>query len=580
MKIETLRHSLAHILASAVKELYPGTKFGIGPTIEQGFYYDFEFGKTDERGLKRGLTRITFDDLPKIETKMKELIKKNIKFEKRVISKEKSKKIFQDQPYKLELINEISQETVSIYKSGDFIDLCRGPHVKSTKEINPLAFKLTKIAGAYWRGSEKNPMLTRIYGIAFRNKTELENYLQKQTEIEERDHRKTGEQLDLFSFHPEAPNIPFFHPKGKIIYNLLMEFWREIQKKYNYQEIQAPNILDVSVWKQSGHWDHFKDDMFFVRTREREWGLRPMDCPGAILIYKTRIRSYKELPLRFSEPGTIFRHERSGTLIGLFRAYQFAQDDAHIFLSQEQIFEEIKKIMELIDEIYQVFNLDYKIFLSTRPKDFMGEVKTWNKAEKDLKETLKSSKKDFQINPGDGAFYGPKIDFRFKDSLGREWQCGTIQLDFQMPEKFNLEYVGRDGKKHRPIIIHRTIMGSFERFIGILIEHFGGNLPLWLSPVQVLIIPLSLRYIKPSQKLVKILRKENIRCELDDSSETVSYKIRKAEKMKTPYMLVIGEKEVSLLSLTVRTRGQKKTKKIPLTRFLKNLKTEIEKKKI
>jgi|TARA_Y100000031_G_scaffold151069_1_gene191577 threonyl-tRNA synthetase len=556
-------------MAAAVQELFKKVKFAIGPTIENGFYYDFDLAE-----------RIMPEDLPRIEKKMKELIRKNLKFEKKEISKAEAKKLFKNQPYKLELIEDLKK--VTIYTLGDFVDLCKGPHLKSTGQIKFDAFKLTKLAGAYWKGDEKNKMLQRIYGVAFNTKKELAAYLKQQAQAEKRDHRKLGKELDLFSIHREAQGMPFFHPKGAIIYKELEKFWEEAQKEFNYDFILAPSMLDISIWKQSGHWDHFKDDMYFAggRNEEQKYALRPMDCPGAILIYNNSPKSYRELPLRYAEPGLITRKEQSGELVGLFRVQQFKQDDAHIFLKQDQIEEEINKVIKLIDKIYKPFNLKYKACLSTRPDDYMGDIKLWNKAEKQLENIIKKTYgKNYEIKDKDGTFYGPKIDYQLEDALGRTWQCATIQLDFQMPLKFNCKYIDKDGQKKIPIMIHRTIIGSFERFIGILIEHYAGAFPAWLAPVQAQIIPVSQKFNKYGKKIKKKLKQENIRAELNDDDDTLGKKIRNGQLQKIPYLLIVGAKEQKAKSVAVRDRKKGDLGPIKIEKFIEKIKHEIGNKK-
>jgi len=567
--MDTIRHSIAHLMAEAVQQLFKGVKFAIGPNIENGFYYDFDLSQ-----------KITPQDLPKIEKKIKELIKKDLKFKKKQISKAEARKIFKNQPYKLELIKDLDK--ITIYTLGDFVDLCKGPHVKSTKEIDPEAFKLTKVAGAYWKGDEKNKMLQRIYGVAFKNKKELDTYLKQQEEAEKRDHRKLGKELDLFSMHKQAQGIPFFHPKGTIIYKELEKFWEEAQKEFDYDFVLAPSMLDVSIWKQSGHWDHFKDDMYFVggQNEEQKFALRPMDCPGAILIYNDSPKSYRDLPLRYAEPGMITRKEQSGELGGLFRVQQFKQDDAHIFLREDQIEEEINKVIKLVDNIYKPFKLKYKAYLSTRPDDYMGDVKFWNKAEKQLESIIKKAYgKNYGVKDKDGAFYGPKIDYQLEDALGRTWQCATIQLDFQMPLKFGCKYTDKDGQEKTPIMIHRTIMGSFERFIGILIEHYAGAFPVWLAPVQAQIIPISQKFNKYGEKIKKQLRDENIRVELNDDDETLGKKIRNGQLQKIPYLLIVGQKEEKVNSVAVRDRVKGDIGPVKINKFIEQIKKEIEEKK-
>lgn len=573
-QFEIIRHSLSHLMAAAVEELWPKVKFAIGPAIENGFYYDFDFG--DEK--------IGETDLVKIEKKMSHLIKRNVKFERNemdineAIKREKKT----GQIYKAELISDLKKDgvkKVSYYKSGDFVDLCRGPHIESSGKIVKGSFKLVKIAGAYWRGDEKSKMLTRIYGLAFGSKSELDNYLKMLEEAEKRDHRKIGKELDLFSFHEEAPGMPFFHPKGSIIYNELKNFWLEAQKEFEYDTVLCPSMLDVSVWKKSGHWDYYKDDMYFIKAEEgeKEYALRPMDCPGAIIIYNNSLKSYRGLPLRYAEPGLITRKEKSGQLGGLFRVQQFMQDDAHIFVTPEQIKEEIKNVIMLVNKIYQPFGLEYKAFLSTRPDDFMGEIKLWDRAEESLKRILEDVYgNNYGIKEKDGAFYGPKIDYQLKDAIGRTWQCATIQLDFQMPLKFDCKYIDKDGRERTPVLIHRTIMGSFERFMGVLTEHYAGVFPVWLSPVQVKIISVGESHIKYCQNLAREFKDNNIRVEIDDSNETVGNKTRKAIQEKIPYILVVGDKEMNSDRLAVRDRGGRETREISKENFIKETKEKIK----
>ncbi len=574
-KIDTIRHSLSHILAAAVQEMYPKVKFGIGPAIENGFYYDFDFPSP-----------ISPEDLPKIEKKMKEIIKMNLKFEKKKWSRRQAItffKIKENQKYKIELIKELTEDSplsISTYRVGDFVDLCKGPHIKSTKEIDPKAFKLTKTAGAYWRGSEKNPMLTRIYGIAFKTKKELDNYFKMMKEAEERDHRKLGKKLELFFLHETAPGMPYWLPKGVIIYNELINFWREEHKKRGYQEIVTPLLNKKELYETSGHWEHYKEEMFTVKTEEEEtYGIKAMNCPNAMIVYSQRSRSYKELPLRFSDIDTIHRSERSGTLYGLFRVREFRQDDAHIFLTEEQIKSEYKEILEIVKRFYSVFNLRYSFRLGTRPEKFMGDKKSWDKAEKALKEILKESGEEYTILEGDGAFYGPKIDILMKDSIGREWQTGTIQLDFQIPKNFDLKYTDTKGRKKTPVVIHRVIYGSLERFIGILIEHFAGALPLWLSPEQVWVIPVGSNHRKYAGEIAEKLESEGFRVEAKTEAETVSKKIREGEIQKIPYLLVVGDREMKKKNVRVRERGKGDIGETSLTKFLREVRIEIEYKK-
>ena len=523
-QLEKIRHSTSHLLAYAVKEIYgDGVKFAIGPVIDDGFYYDFDLpDKT-----------FSTDDLKKIEKVMTELIKKKLSFEKTEVDIKEALKKTEGQPYKQELINDLSAQgetRVSFYKVGEFEDLCRGPHVETTKELGH--FKLLKIAGAYWRGSEKNKMLQRIYGTAFGTKDELQKYLMMLEEAEKRDHKKLGRELDLFSFHEEGPGFPFFHDKGTFIWNTLVEFMRQEMKKRNYEENKTPIILNEELWRTSGHWDHYKENMYFTIIDEKNFAVKPMNCPGNLLIYKTNPHSYKDLPIKAGEFGLVHRHEKSGVLNGLFRVRNFTQDDAHIFCTPDQLKEQIIELIDFVDFIYKTFDFKYSIELSTKPEKAMGSKETWDKAESALKEALEERKIEFKINEGDGAFYGPKIDFHLRDTIGRTWQCGTIQLDFSMPEKFDLEYIGEDGKKHRPIMLHRAIYGSIERFLGILIEHYVGAFPLWLSPIQIMIIPISEKFITYSNEVMGILKKENIRVRMDASNESLGKRIRNAEKEK------------------------------------------------
>jgi len=580
-KIEIIRHSLAHILAYAVQKLHPGTKFGIGPAIENGFYYDFEFVEADKRGLQRGLTRITLEDLPKIEEKMRELIKQNIKFEKKIISKEEAKKIFQDQPYKLELLEEITQvRPVSIYLSGDFVDLCQGLHVKSTKEINPEAFKLTKIAGAYWRGSERNPMLTRIYGVAFKTKKELDDFLQKEAEAEKRDHRILGQKLDLFSFDEEVgAGLPLWHPKGAILRKIIEDFILAELLKSDYQIVSSPHIGKGSLFQTSGHLDFYKENMYSpIEIEKEKYYLKPMNCPFHIKIYNSKIRSYRDLPIRLAELGTVYRYEKSGVLHGLVRVRGFTQDDAHIWCSPDQLAEELLKTLKFGLKTLKAFGFkDFDIYLATRPEKYVGTVKEWQKATNSLKYVLEKLKLKYQIDPGGGVFYGPKIDIKIKDSLGRPWQCTTIQLDFNLPERFKMNYIDKKGRKQRPIMIHRALLGSIERFIGVLLEHYGGALPLWLSPTQTWVIPVGSRHRKYAKEVNLQLTTYNLRTEVKDEAGTVSKKIRDGEIQKIPYLLVVGDKERKTKSVRVRSKN-KDLGIMKLTKFIEKIKIEIEKK--
>ena len=542
--LEILRHSTSHLLAQAVKRLYPGTKLGIGPAIKDGFYYDLDVPQ-----------QISEDDLPKIEKEMKRIAKEKLKIERSVLSKEEALTLFEEQSedYKLELIEDLDGEEISVYKQGEFVDLCRGPHVPNTSYIKH--FKLLSLAGAYWRGDEKNKMLTRIYGTAFATKEDLGAYITRMEEAKRRDHRKLGKELDLFSIQPEGPGFPFFHPKGMVIINKLVDFWREEHEKRGYCEIRTPLILDRELWIRSGHWDHYRENMYFTEIDDRPFAIKPMNCPGGILVYKSRIRSYRDLPLRMAELGTVHRHERSGVLHGLMRVRCFTQDDAHLYVTPDQIKEEILGIMGLVKYIYKdVFGFNYRVELSTKPEKAMGDPLMWEKAEKALEEALKAAGVEYKINPGDGAFYGPKIDFHLEDCIGRTWQCGTIQLDFQMPEKFDITYVGPDGEHHRPVMLHRTVFGSLERFLGILIEHYAGAFPFWLAPVQVKVLPVRHEYNGYAKEVFDRLKNEGFRVEVDSREEKLGKKIRDAQMEKIPYMLVVGANEVQERTVAVRER--------------------------
>ncbi|MEM4267325.1 MAG: threonine--tRNA ligase [Candidatus Woesearchaeota archaeon] len=541
---EIFRHSAAHVLASAVKKIFPKAKLTIGPSIEDGFYYDFD-----------NPTPFTPEDLKKIEEEMHNIVKQDILFERLDVSKEeaKNKMIELDEPYKVELINDLGDEQVSLYKHGEFIDLCKGPHVPSTGRIK--AFKLTKLAGAYWKGDSSNKMLQRVYGVAFPTKEELKDYISILEEAERRDHRKIGKQLKLFSFHDEGPGFVFWLPKGLFIFNKLIEFWRTEHEKAGYVEIKTPIILSRKLWEQSGHWDNYKENMYFTKIDNQDFAIKPMNCPGGMLVYKEEVHSYKELPLRVGEIGLVHRHELSGVLSGLFRVRQFHQDDAHIFMTKEQVKNEIYNVLQLVEKFYSLFGLSYHIELSTRPAKSIGTDEQWEIATSSLKAALDESGRPYKINEGDGAFYGPKIDFHIRDAIGRTWQCGTIQLDMSLPERFDLTYVDKDGQNiHRPIMIHRVIYGAIERFIGILIEHYAGKFPLWLSPVQVRIITVSNKYDKYGEEVFYKYKSAGIRIELDTRAESVSKKIREAQIEKINYILVVGEKEALNNAVNVRTR--------------------------
>lgn len=564
--LENLRHSAAHLLAAAVMKLWPDTKRTIGPAIEEGFYFDFEFSKP-----------ITEADLPKIEEKMREILPNWKSFEKHELNAKEAKKEYQNNQYKHELIDEFSKEgqTLSFYKSGDYWDLCKGGHVENpNKELKH--FKLLKLAGAYWRGNEKNNMLTRIYGTAFPKKEELEEYLKRLEEAKKRDHRILGKELDLFFFHEYSPGAPIFLPKGVIIYNELMKLIREEYKKRGYQEVLTPLLYEKTLWETSGHWEHYKEDMFSMESEKKMFSLKPMNCPSHCLIYKHKLWSYKELPLRIADFAPLHRNERSGTLSGLTRVRKFSQDDAHIFLAEEQLEEEIEKILDFEQEIYnKIFKLEYTLTIGTRPDHFMGEQKLWDKAEKILEEILKKKNIKYLIAEKDGAFYGPKIDLKVKDALHREWQLATIQVDFQIPLRFELTFEGKDGKKHTPIMIHRAMLGSLERFIALLVENDAGKFPLWLAPVQVVLMTLTDRNLKYAKRIKEELEKENIRTEVDDRSESIGKKVRDHQLMKIPLMITLGDKESENKTLAIRTLEGKTTFGIQLQDFLTKVKKNI-----
>jgi len=542
--LHILRHSASHLMAHAITRLYPGAKFGVGPAIQDGFYYDVLFPRP-----------ITDEDLPLIEAEMKKISKERTPAERVEMTSAEALELFSGDEFKTELINDIGEPIVTIYKHGDFRDLCRGPHAPDAGYIKH--FKLMSLAGAYWRGNEKNVMLTRIYGTAFADASALEAHLRMIEEARLRDHRKLGRELDLFSFQQEGPGFPFFHPKGMTLMNNLVDFWRREHIRRGYSEIKTPLILDRELWKRSGHWDHYRDNMYFTEIDEHPYAVKPMNCPGGILVYKTAKRSYRELPLRMAELGVVHRHERSGVLHGLMRVRCFTQDDAHIYCTREQIGDEVKAVIDLDKYIYGVFGFEFNVELSTRPDDFMGDPAMWDQAEKQLQEVLEETGTQYKINPGDGAFYGPKIDFHLRDSIGRTWQCGTIQLDFQMPEKFDMAYVGSDGADHRPVMIHRTVLGSLERFIGILVEHYAGAFPFWIAPVQAKIIQVKPEFESYALEIEDALNKMGIRFERDARDEKLGRKIRDAQLEKVPYMLVIGAKEAEsgLVSVRKRTEG-------------------------
>ena len=537
-------HTTSHIMAQAIKRLYPDVKLAIGPSVADGFYYDVD-----------SETPLTAEDLVKIEAEMKKIVKEALPITRFTKSREEAIAYFKEkeEPYKVELIEDLPEDAeISFYQQGEFVDLCAGPHLMSTKPVK--AFKLTSLAGAYWRGSEKNKMLTRIYGTSFTKKADLEEYLNRMEEAKKRDHRKLGKELGLFMMREEGPGFPFFLPKGMVLKNTLLDYWREIHRKNGYVEISTPIMLSRHLWETSGHWDHYKENMYTTVIDDADFAIKPMNCPGGILVYQSEPRSYRDLPLRMGELGLVHRHEKSGQLHGLMRVRCFTQDDAHIFMMPEQIRDEIKGVARLIDEVYQLFGFKYHVELSTRPEDSMGSDEDWEMATEALRGALDDLGLPYVVNEGDGAFYGPKIDFHLEDSIGRTWQCGTIQLDFQLPLRFNCEYIGADGEKHRPIMIHRVAFGSIERFIGILIEHFAGAFPTWLSPVQVKVLPISDKYMEYGEKVKAALEAANIRTEIDTRAEKIGYKIREARLQKIPYMLVVGAKEEEENTVSVRSR--------------------------
>ncbi len=552
-------HTASHVMAQAVKRLFPQVKLGIGPAIEKGFYYDFDYPDG-----------FSPEDLEKIENEMRKIVEKDYPVVRELKTRAEAEEILKDEPYKLELLKGIPGEMISFYRQGEFIDLCAGPHVPSTGLIKH--FKLLSVAGAYWRGDERNPMLQRIYGTAFPTKEMLEEHLKRLEEAKKRDHRRLGRELDLFSLHPEGPGFPFFHPKGMVILNELIDFWRKEHKKAGYKEIRTPLILNRELWERSGHWDHYKENMYFTKIDEVDYAIKPMNCPGAILVFKEGIKSYRDLPLRLAELGIVHRHERSGVLHGLMRVRAFTQDDAHIFCTPEQIKSEIEGIIRLADHFYRdIFGFEYSVELSTKPEKAMGSDEIWERATSALKDTLDDLSIPYEIKEGEGAFYGPKIDFHLKDCIGRTWQCGTIQLDFLMPEKFDITYIGPDGERHRPVMLHRVIYGSLERFFGILIEHYAGAFPLWLAPVQVRILTIGESHVPYAREIYEALLKEDYRVELDDRNEKLGYKIRGAQLEKIPYMVIIGDREVSERKLSVRERREGDIGSFSLDEFIKML---------
>ncbi len=569
--LAALRHTASHVMAQAVKRLYPDAKLAIGPSIADGFYYDIDFA-----------TPISAEDLEKIEAEMKKIIKEALPLERFTLPRDEALELMRkkEEPYKVELIEDLGEgEEISFYKQGEFTDLCAGPHLMNTKEVGK-AYKLTSLAGAYWRGDEHNKMLTRIYATAFSKKEELEAYLTMIEEAKKRDHRKLGRELGLFMMHDAGPGFPFFLPKGMTLKNTLLDYWREIHKKAGYVEISTPIILNQSLWETSGHWDHYKNNMYTTTIDDQDYCVKPMNCPGGVLVYASEPRSYRDLPLRMGEIGLVHRHEKSGQLHGLMRVRCFNQDDAHIFMTPDQIKTEIMGVARLINEVYTLFGFKYHVELSTRPEDSMGSDEDWEMATEGLRAALDELGLDYVVNEGDGAFYGPKIDFHLVDAIGRTWQCGTIQLDFQLPQRFELEYQGADGEKHRPIMIHRVLFGSIERFIGILIEHFAGAFPAWLAPVQVKVLPISDKFAQYGESVRKKLEEEGIRVELDTRSEKIGYKIREAQMQKIPYMLIVGQKEQEEGKVSVRSRGAGDEGQKSLAEFVEALKAEIASKSI
>ena len=565
--LAALRHTTSHVMAQAVKRLYPNTKLAIGPSIADGFYYDMEFE-----------TPLTSDDFEKIEAEMKKIVKEDLKIERFTLPREKAIEFMKEkeEPYKVELIEDLPEgEEISFYQQGEFVDLCAGPHLMSTKEVGK-AFKIMSLAGAYWRGDEHNQMLTRLYATAFAKKDELEAYITMMEEAKKRDHRKLGKELGLFMMHEAGPGFPFFLPKGMVLKNTLLDYWREIHRKAGYVEISTPVILNRSLWETAGHWDHYKNNMYTTVIDGEDYAIKPMNCPGGVLVYASEPRSYRDLPLRMGELGLVHRHEKSGQLHGLMRVRCFTQDDAHIFMTPEQIKDEIKGVAGLINEVYSLFGFQYHVELSTRPEDSMGSDEDWEMATDALRSALDELQLPYVVNEGDGAFYGPKIDFHLVDCIGRTWQCGTIQLDFQLPQRFELEYVGADGEKHRPIMIHRVVFGSIERFIGILIEHFAGAFPTWLAPVQVKVLPISDKYMDYAQNVLNKLTEAGIRAEVDTRAEKIGYKIREAQTAKIPYMLVVGQKEEEENTVSVRSRAAGDEGARSLDTFIADILKEIE----
>ena len=562
----TLRHTASHVMAQAVKRLWPEAKLAIGPAIDKGFYYDIDMEHT-----------LTPEDLGKIEKEMSRIVKENLPITKSVMSRQEAIEFFKskNEDYKVELIEDLPEDAViSCYAQGDFVDLCAGPHVASTGKVK--AFKLQSIAGAYWRGDEKNKMLQRIYGTAFEKKEELDAYLHMLEEAAKRDHRKLGKELGLFVIKEEGPGFPFFLPKGMALRNELENFWREVHHDFEYDEIRTPIILNKHLWETSGHWEHYRENMYTTIIDDEEYAIKPMNCPGGILVYQNEMHSYRDLPLRYAELGLVHRHELSGALHGLFRVRAFTQDDAHVFMLPEQMQSELMKVIELFDRIYSQFGLKYHVELSTKPDNAMGDDAIWEAATEALRNAIEAKGIDYVINPGDGAFYGPKLDYHIEDSLGRTWQCGTIQLDMNLPERFNVEYIGEDGQKHRTIMIHRACFGSMERFIGILTEHYAGAFPTWMAPVQVKVLPISEKHVEYANQLAKQMRHDYVRVEVDDRNEKIGYKIRQAQMEKVPYMLVVGDKEMEDNSVNVRKYGGDELGTVPFDEFFNSIKIEIK----
>jgi threonyl-tRNA synthetase len=565
-KLETMRHSASHIMAEAVEVLFPGVKFGIGPAIEDGFYYDFDLPRT-----------LTMDDLPAIEAKMREIVVAGLKFERKEVSSKEALKLFARQPYKTELINDLGAEKISLYTQGKFTDLCRGPHVKSSKDIK--AFKLTSVAGAYWRGDEKRPMLQRIYGVAFNSQKELDEYLARIAEAAKRDHRKLGRELDLFSLHEEAgPGLVYWHPKGATVRQLIEDFWKAEHRRRGYDIVYSPHIAKVNLWEISGHWNFYRENMYSpMEIDEIEYVIKPMNCPFHILMYKTQLRSYRQLPLRYAELGTVYRYERSGVLHGLARVRGFTQDDAHIFCRPDQIEAEVSDVVELARFMMKTFGFDeYEMMLSTRPEKYAGEIERWDMATDALRNVLENLHIDYHVDPGEGVFYGPKIDVKLKDALGRLWQGPTIQVDFNLPDRFDVNYVAEDGQEHQVVMIHRTVLGSMERFFACLTEHYAGAFPLWLAPVQVVLIPIADRHTEYARKLFEEMRAKDVRVQLDDRSERMNLKIREAQLNKIPYMLVIGDKEIEKGTVSVRSRSGEDLGSLSYADFMSRMKSLVE----